>query len=36
MTHKIRPFTFTDTDYHAAVNLRNTLYPDIQTTVEIW
>lgn len=36
MSHTIRPFTFTDSDYQAVVDLRNQLYPDIPSTIEIW
>lgn len=36
MTDHIRPFAFTDDDYRRVVALRNRLYPDIQSTVEIW
>ena len=36
MTHTIRPFSFSDADYQSAINLRNRLYPDLPSTVEIW
>lgn len=32
----IRPFKFTNADYETVVNLRNRLYPDNPSTVEIW
>ncbi|MEM9774686.1 MAG: GNAT family N-acetyltransferase [Chloroflexota bacterium] len=32
----IRPFNFTDADYESAISLRNQLYPDNPSTVEIW
>ncbi|MEM8857898.1 MAG: GNAT family N-acetyltransferase, partial [Chloroflexota bacterium] len=32
----IRPFNFSDRDYETAVALRNELYPDNLSTVEIW
>ncbi|MFK7801873.1 MAG: GNAT family N-acetyltransferase [Anaerolineae bacterium] len=36
MNAKIRQFSFTDADYEAAVALRNQIYPDIPSTVEVW
>ncbi len=35
MVH-IRPFNFSDADYDACVRLRNSIYSDTPTTVDIW